>query len=154
MVSTKRKFNPDKFVSLLFLAQNGRSREEVVADALCCPEKLMPGDYYLVAQMPRAELISTTDSGVVEELAQYTLSPEWKAQGRRQMAIGDIVCLGARACLSIDALNTPKQFQTLFMPLPNVTKVKDADGREYAVGVIELSANKAVEGVICHTTQC
>ena len=150
---TKRKFNPEKFVSLLFLALNGRPREEVVADALCCPEKLMSADYYLVAQMPRAELLGKTDSAIVEELARYTVSPEWKSQGRRQMAIGDIVCLGTRACLSIDELNTPAQCKSLFLPLPNVTKVKDEAGAEYAVGVIELARNKAVEAVICHTTQ-
>ena len=141
--------NPDKFLSLLYLSSGGKAPEDVVANALCSPGNLTHDDYYLVAQMPLMELFSKTPEDLFEEIGEYTLSPEWKTTGRRIIQVGDIMCMGCQAYVSVAELDVMSEFRSMFIPLKHVTIKRD--GKTYQVGVIKLKDNQILKDIICQS---
>lgn len=136
----------EQMVSLLFMSANGRTHDDVVDDALNNPQDITKRDYYLVAQMPARELFGKTPSEVANELGAMTIGPEWKSTGRRSMLLGDIVCIGKNAYLSIAECDVPPTLKAEFTALDNAYTKKD--DKTYPVGVVNLKENKTWVDII------
>ena len=143
-------FNPEKFVSLLYVAYTSKDKTtEIVLQAIDKPDKVQAADYYLVFQAPVAEMFSKTPETLAVELGEYTLSPEWKSTGRRVMCTGDIVAIGCDAYVTITEREVTDELKSQFKPMTGVT-VKDEIG-ECQVGIIKLGNSETLKDIICRS---
>lgn len=142
--------NPEKFVSLLFMTQaetDGRDKAHIATDAICDPENLQYQDYYLVLQMPKAELFSTKPTDVTEELCLYTIAPDWKTTGRRTAGLGDIVCLGSEAYMIMAEDDVLDVFKPRFTLLGSIAV--NANGKPHRIGLVKINNNKTIKDIVC-----
>ena len=138
--------NPEKTVSLLYLSE-AVNKPEVVADVMCNPEAVKPTDYYLVMQMPKLEFFGKDPVDLVMEVGVYTGSPEWKSTGRRDIRVGDIVCIGCQAYLTIAEGDVHDDFKPAFKLLSGVTVV--AEATTHRIGCVAIPENPTLRNIIC-----
>ena len=144
MVKTLSK---EKMVSLLYMSEGGRTRDKVIYDALNAQENITAEDYYLVAQMPLAEMFGKTPSELLAELGAMTAGPDWMSTGRRQLIVGDVVCVGQQPYISIIQDDVPEELEDDFQPVTSGAVMKD--GKPYVIGLLKLNAPK-LKGVCNH----
>jgi len=136
----------EQMVSLLYMSANGRTHDDVIDDVLNNPQDVTKSDYYLAARMPARELFGKTPAEVTNEMGAMTVGPEWKSTGRRSMLLGDAVCIGAQAYLSIAECDVPPALKTGFAALDGAYTKKD--DKTYPVGVVTLKEIKAWADII------
>jgi hypothetical protein len=78
----------DKFVRLMYLDSKRRFELEPYIVG-----QWEPDWYYQVRGMPAQEMLADTSPDIAVELLYHTSSASWRAQQRRPIARGDIICI-------------------------------------------------------------
>jgi len=84
--------NPDKYMTLLYLDDN--MSFDAIEFSGGSGGKFSPEWYYLVRQMPLAEMLGRDIGELADELIVMTSSAPWRSQQRRPIMCGDIICNG------------------------------------------------------------
>lgn len=138
-------FKPDKFISLLY-------RDHSKASMSVPPKNI--DEYYLVAQMPIAEMFGKTAPELVEEIGMFTESPEWKSTNKRSICIGDIICIGYAAYFSVTAEHIPSDDWERLKPvkLPGAAvRINNDVTRE--IYIVRIETNDKLKDIICRSCQ-
>lgn len=120
--------SPDRAITLLFLASDFPYR---IADYT--QDKWETARYYVVQQMPLAEMLGTTPRQMMEELIFMTTTAAWASLERRTMRCGDIICHARTPFVLTHAEDSPDVVSLKLWP---------------AYGLLELRPEKA-ETMIC-----
>ena len=76
-------------------------------------EQISADNYYLAAQLPLDELLSTRPIDVAIEVIHMTMASDWRGKGRRPARLGDIMGIGRDAWMfcRVDDIKKPRMKQ-------------------------------------------
>lgn len=131
--------SPDKAMSLLYLADNVAFDVHKMFAGVWTPEW-----YYLVRQMPLAEMRGVDVLELAEELIQLTISADWCKQQRRPVMCGDIVCRGRDPWMYVKTEDLDKTTSRF-------SRIRLVAWPDYSV--VSLPRD-AVERIICTQSTC
>jgi hypothetical protein len=126
--------NPEKYTTLLYL-----SDDIDFGSSMLTMKDWDPEWYYVVRQMPTAEMFGADIVQLAEEMIQMSVSADWRRQQRRPIMCGDIICKGNDPWMYI-------RFDDMDIPMKDASIVRLTRWPNY--GLISIP-RKTVETVIC-----
>jgi len=109
--------NAEKFMTLLYIADNMQQQyPQVILYDGNWNEDL----FYIVRQMPLAEMLHPDPAQLAEDIVEITNSPEWRNRSRRPVGVGDILCCGLSAWIYAHTKVAEEINKRIANPLPAV----------------------------------
>jgi hypothetical protein len=110
--------NAEKFMTLMYITDEMQKQYPQV---ILYEGNWNPELYYIVRQMPLVEMLHQDPAQLAEELVEMTNSPDWRAQSRRPVGVGDVFCCGLIAWMYAHTKVAEEINKRISMPLPAVT---------------------------------